>query len=359
MPDVLLFGATGYTGRLTAHALARRGLDFVIAGRNRTKLEELARSTGGNPEIRHAEVGDAAGLADALRDVKVMITCVGPFIELGDTAAEAAIRARVHYIDSTGETTFIQRLISDYDERARAAGIAMAPAMGFDEVPADTAATLATQGMSDAELVMTYAIPSTGSRGTVVSAMGIITGEGQWIQDGKPVSIRPGAATRWSPMPPPLGPKKAMGFPLAEGVLAPMHLDLKDLELYVTTGTVQELAARVGLPVLRLLNSTGIGERLMNAVMSRLPEGPDEKGRQARWTILAEALAGDSWRNVAISGADVYGLTAEFLSAGATKMLEPSFDQKGVVSPVQAAGIETWQKEFSDNDVTVEVYEES
>jgi short subunit dehydrogenase-like uncharacterized protein len=358
MPDVLLFGATGYTGRLTAHALARRGIDFAIAGRNRSKLEELARSTGADPDVRIAQVGDVAGLVEALKDVKVMITCVGPFMEMGDTAAEAALRARVHYIDSTGETTFIQRLISEYDERARAANIAMAPAMGFDEVPADSAATLATQDFDQAELVLTYAIPSTGSRGTVVSAIGIIAGEGQWIRDGKPLSIRPGTTTRWSPMPAPLGPKKAMGFPLAEGVLAPLHLDLKDLELYVTTGTVQELAARVGLPVLRLLNSTGVGERLMRAMLSRLPEGPDEKGRQARWTVLAEAHSGDRWRNVAISGSDVYGLTAEFLSVGATKMLEPSFSCKGVVSPVQVAGIETWQKEFSAHDVSVDVFEE-
>jgi short subunit dehydrogenase-like uncharacterized protein len=234
----------------------------------------------------------------------------------------------------------------------------MAPAMGFDEVPADSAATLAAQGLDDVELVLTYAVPSTGSRGTIVSAMGIITGEGRWIKDRKPVGVRFGSATRWAPMPAPLGPKKAMAATLAEGVLAPLHLDLKDLELYLTTGTIQELAARVGLPVLRLLNATDVGRRLMRTAMSRLPEGPDEKGRRARWTILAEARSGDAWRNVVISGSDVYGLTAEFLTAGALKMLEPSFDRKGVVSPVQAAGIDTWQKEFSANDVTVDVYEE-
>jgi short subunit dehydrogenase-like uncharacterized protein len=358
MPDVLLFGATGYTGRLTAHALARRGLDFAIAGRDEAKLEALARSTGADPEIRIAAAGDVNGLVDALKDVRVMITCVGPFIEMGDTAAEAAIRARVHYIDSTGETTFIQRLISDYDERARAAEIAMAPAMGFDEVPADCAATLATEDMPGADLVLTYAVPSTGSRGTVVSTIGIITGEGMWLKGGKPFPIRSGTRTRWSPMPPPLGPKKAMGFPLGEGVLAPLHLDLNDLELYVTTGTVQELSARLGLPVLRLMNSTAVGEKLIHAMLSRLPEGPDEKGRRARWTILAEARSGDRWKNVAITGADVYGLTAEFLSAGATRMLEPSFDARGVVSPVQATGIETWQKEFTDHDVNVTVFQE-
>src|SRR5688500_1772647 len=145
MPDVLLFGATGYTGSLTAEALGRRGASFAVAGRSADKLEALAARTGAT-DARVAEVGDTDALTAALSDVKVMITCVGPFGQLGNTAAEAAIRAGVHYVDSTGEMSFIDRLVATYDERARAAGIVMAPAMGFDEVPADVAVTLATEG---------------------------------------------------------------------------------------------------------------------------------------------------------------------------------------------------------------------
>ena len=62
MPDILLFGATGYTGQLTAHALARRGADFAIAGRSRDKLEALASVTG-NPDVRIAGVGDVDALS--------------------------------------------------------------------------------------------------------------------------------------------------------------------------------------------------------------------------------------------------------------------------------------------------------
>src|SRR5688500_16072339 len=121
MPEVLLFGATGYTGRLTAQALARRGADFAVAGRDRAKLERLAASTG-NPDVRVAQVGDVDALADALADVKVLITCVGPFSELGSTAVEAALKAKVHYIDSTGEGPFIGELIESKAEQAREAG---------------------------------------------------------------------------------------------------------------------------------------------------------------------------------------------------------------------------------------------
>src|SRR3954463_3669649 len=102
MPRVVLFGATGYTGRLTAAEMARRGLDFAIAGRNKSKLEALAETTG-NPPIHVADVDDVDALVAALEGARVLITCVGPFTELGETAVEAALRAKVNYADSTGE----------------------------------------------------------------------------------------------------------------------------------------------------------------------------------------------------------------------------------------------------------------
>ena len=356
MPDILLFGATGYTGRLTAEALARRGASFAIAGRNPAKLERLSERTGG-PETRVVSVGDVEGLTRALADVKVLITCVGPFMELGDTAAEAAVRAGVSYIDSTGESGFIEHLISRYDRRARDAGVTIAPAMGFDEVPADSAATLACEGMTDAEVVLTYALPTAGSRGTVRSTLGIFSGQGSWIRDERPVPIAAGESTRWSPMPPPLGPKMAVGFPLAEGRLAPLHLDLRSLETYVTIDPLLRNLMRVGLPIMKIVTHFSVTQKLANAVVDRLPEGPNDSQRTGWWTILAEARTDDAWRNVAITGQDVYGVTAEFLTTGALKLAEKQADP-GVVSPVQAVGIETWQKEFVDRGVSVDIYEQ-
>lgn len=358
MPDILLFGATGYTGRLTAHALARRGADFAIAGRSRGRLQDLAAATGG-PEVRVAAVGDPDALTEALGDVKVLITCVGPFVELGATAVEAALRAGVHYIDSTGEGTFIEDLIATRSQEAKEAGIAMAPALGFDEVPADTAATVATEGMVNADLVLTYAFPSSGSRGTFRSALGIAGADGVWIENGRRRRIRTGERTRWAPMPAPLGPKPSLAFPLAEGHLAPLHLDLNSLELYVTTDPVQKVLMRGSLPLLAAATGSRIGDKITQLVLDRLPEGPNDRQRAAgRWTLLAEARSGEAWRNVSLSGTDVYGLTAEFLSAGAMRMCEDDFDLTGVVSPVQVMGIDRWRKEFIDHDVVVDIYQQ-
>ncbi|MGH2694573.1 MAG: saccharopine dehydrogenase family protein [Actinomycetota bacterium] len=354
MPDVLLFGATGFTGRLTAHALARRQVDFAIAGRDRTKLLSLASEVG-DPEVRIAEVGDADALVSALGDVRVMISCVGPFIELGDTAVEAALRARVHYLDSTGEGPFIARLVESRSDDARDAAVALVPAMGFDEVPADVAATLATEGLESPELTLTYAVPSTASSGTARSIPRILASAGRFIEHGRVVEVRAGQRRRWSPMPAPLGPRPAASFPLSVLEVAPLHLNLRSFETYVTTSSAQQAALKAALPLLRASLAIGPVERALKGVLGRVP-GPHVEARKKRWTILAEARGSNGFRNVVVQGADVYGLTAETLAAGAARMAEDGYDRSGVLSPVQAMDLDYLQKELINQGVSVETY---
>ena len=358
MPDVLLFGATGYTGALTAEALARRGADFVVAGRNPEKLAAIAARTGAS-DARMVSVGDVDGLTAALHDVKALITTVGPFMQLGDTAAEAAVRAGVHYLDSTGESAFIERLGREFGDRASSAGIVMAPAMGFDEVPADVTASLAVDGMHEPDLVLTYAMPRRLSSGTARTlAANVVTRDGRWITDGQQVAVPTGSRTRWAPMPDPLGPKLSVSLPLAIGEIAPMHLDLKSLELYGVAGKIQAAGMRASMPIAKAALKTRPVQAAIGAVLDRLPAGPNEAQRRVdRWMILGEARSGDRWRNVAMSGADVYGLTAEMLAAGALKLAREGNDTSGVSAPVPAIGLDTLQKELIGLGVDIQTYE--
>jgi short subunit dehydrogenase-like uncharacterized protein len=356
MPDVLLFGATGYTGKLTARALSDRGVSFVVAGRDRSRLEEVAR------DCRAVSTATASADAEELVDViedgggfKVLLTCVGPFHRLGHAAAEAAVRAGVNYIDSTGEQFFIANLLDDYDARAREIGIAMAPAMAFDEVPADVAATLATEDMERPELVLTYALPSQGSAGTAKSALDVISRAGPWIIDGEQILISAGEHERWAPMPAPLGPRRAVSFPFGEGRLAPLHLDLADFQTYVTLGGAQRVGLKA-LPALRAALRTPLGRNLLEGMIGLVARPPEPGEATTPWTILAEASSGDKRRSVALSGNDVYGLSARLLATAASRMCEPDFDQKGVVSPVQAVGLDRLQKELIDNDVSIDTF---
>jgi short subunit dehydrogenase-like uncharacterized protein len=356
MPDVLLFGATGYTGQLTTRALSKRGADFIIAGRNRAKLEALAAARGA-AGVAVATVGDVSGLAEAARDARVLLTCVGPFGILGATAVDAALRAGVHYVDCCGESVFIGDLIARYDSSARAARIALAPALGFDEVPADVAATIATEGLDEPDLVLTYALPQHASWGTIRSVMGIVSSPGQWIDKGGPRTIRPGDEQRWAPMPPPLGPLRAVSFPLAEGHLAPLHLGVRSLKLFVAAGTLKRLGLSLARHALRLAGAVPVTAALDRALT--VPSRGPGLGRRhdGRWTILAEATSGRRKRNVAISGSDVYGLTAELLAAGALKMAKDHPSPTGVVAPVQAGGLAMWLDELARHGVRIEVFD--
>jgi len=103
---------------------------------------------------------------------------------------------------------------------------------------------------------------------------------------------------------------------------------------------------------------TSWGPGLLDKALQRLPEGPsDEQRNGSRWTILAEATSGRKWRNVALSGRDPYGLTAQFLAAGALRMAADDFEGAGVKAPVEALGLDTLHKELVTNGVSIDVYE--
>lgn len=358
MADVLLFGATGYTGNLTAESLGRRGADFVVAGRSREKLDALAARTGAS-DVRVAAVGDVDSLVDALADVKVIITCVGPFQQLGETAAEAAIRSGVHYVDSTGEAGFIEKLKRSYDARAQEAGVVMAPAMGFDEVPADVALSLAVEGMSEADAVVTYSMPKQASTGTMRTILAnIARSDGRWVTDGTSESVATGSRRRWAPMPPPLGPKLSVSLPFSIGEIAPLHLDLDSLQLYGVVPRYQANAMRFSMPIVKVALGAKPVQGIVDKVLDRRAAGPTDELRHAdKWAILAEARSGNQWRNVALMGTDVYGLTAETLAAGAMKLAQDGSEGAGVMAPVQAVGLETLHKELIGFGVDLQVYE--
>ena len=356
MADILLFGATGFTGRLTAQSLARRGADFAIAGRNRATLNTMARALG-SPPVHVVDAVDQVSLVKALRGCRVLLTCVGPFVEFGVTAAAAAIDAGVNYIDSTGEVVFVDELLKRFDSRARETGIAMAPAMGFDEVPADVGITLAGGSMNRPSVKVTYAIPSTASAGTLQSSLALMTSPGWRVVHGDLVPMITGDRERWAPMPPPLGVRRSMSAPMAIGRLAALHIDLESLDTFVTTGTMSRVALKLALPAIRAGMSVSGLRHIVWKAIERGHEGPAEASRAARWTVLVEASSGARFKNVVLTGRDVYGLSAELLAAGAVVMSDEKYSARGVLAPVDAIGLETLHKELVDNGVAVESFE--
>lgn len=151
-------------------------------------------------------------------------------------------------------------------------------------------------------------------------------------------------------MPPPLGPRRGTSFPLAIGHLAPLHLDLERFRTYVTVGSWERLGLKALLPSLRGALALPGGRAVIERVIDRAPQGPNEDARsRSKFTILAEATGPDGWRNVVVTGTDPYGLTGELLSAAALRMAEADYDASGVLAPVQAVGLELLQGELEKN----------
>jgi short subunit dehydrogenase-like uncharacterized protein len=142
--DVVVWGATGFTGRLVAEYLAGKGdVRFALAGRNLAKLEATRNDIAARvPAAAKAPilVGDAAdppSLDAIAAQARALCSTVGPFALHGEPIVAACVRARTDYCDSTGEPHFIRRVIDAHHDAARAAGVRLVPASGFDSVPSD------------------------------------------------------------------------------------------------------------------------------------------------------------------------------------------------------------------------------
>lgn len=151
--DVVLYGASGFTGRQTVQYFAEHapdGMRWAIAGRNEEKLENLR---AGIP-VLIADAMDQPRIADLVSRTRVLLTTAGPFSVNGDRIVGACVTAGTHYVDITGETAWVRSLIDRYHGRAAEQGIRIIPFCGFDSVPADLGVSLL---MSDLGASMTQA----------------------------------------------------------------------------------------------------------------------------------------------------------------------------------------------------------
>jgi short subunit dehydrogenase-like uncharacterized protein len=141
--DVVVFGATGFVGRLTAEYLARSGPEGVriaLAGRSQDKLEQTRDGLGSNASewpLIVADSGDPEALARLAGSTRVVATTVGPYMRYGLPLVAACAEAGTHYADLTGEVLFMRQSIDGYDEAARASGARIVHTCGFDSIPSD------------------------------------------------------------------------------------------------------------------------------------------------------------------------------------------------------------------------------
>ena len=138
--DVVLFGATGFTGALTAEYLAKNAppeLSWALAGRNRGKLEAVRAKLGVEVDLLIADVEDPASLKTVAEATRILVTTVGPYVRYGEPLVAACAEAGTDYLDLTGESEFVDRMYVAYHAKAVETGARIIHCCGFDSIPYD------------------------------------------------------------------------------------------------------------------------------------------------------------------------------------------------------------------------------
>lgn len=177
--DIVLFGATGFVGELTAEYLAAhapKGLRWAVAGRDGEKLRRLRdRLPAEDVGVLLADVSDPDSLRELARHARVLATTVGPYVRYGDALVAACAEAGTDYLDLTGEPEFVDLTYVRHDARARETGARLVHACGFDSVPHDLGVHFTVRHLPEGVPLSVDGFVRVGaafSGGTLASALG-------------------------------------------------------------------------------------------------------------------------------------------------------------------------------------------
>lgn len=372
--DLVVYGATGYTGRLVARAVADRapaGLRWALAGRDRERLEQVRSDLGASAELIVAEAHDDAALADMARRTSAIVTTVGPYARHGTPLVAACVDAGTDLADLTGEPLWMRDTVAAFHDRARRSGARIVHACGFDSVPSDLGvwrlqnAATERHGRACADIVHAYG-PMTGgvSGGTIASGLELLE---QTVRDprarealGDPDLLAPGG----SPSPDPTGPlwpQRHAGF---DGWTAPFVMATTNAKVVRRTrfllgepwGTDVRYLERAYAPTWARAAAIGIGTALGSAAMTIGPvrrlakrflpkpgEGPSEAVRRNGFfrTTLVGHVDRATPPVIVHTDADFdpgYGATARMLSEVGLGLASGAFDAPGGVTTPAVVG---------------------
>jgi short subunit dehydrogenase-like uncharacterized protein len=364
---IVLLGATGYTGRLTAEAMVERGLRPLLAARNQEKLDKLNAELGGDFETAVADVSDPGSVAALVTRGDVLVTTVGPFLRHGGPAAGAAATHGAHYLDSTGEPPFIRQVFERYGEAARASGSGMLTAFGYDFVPGNLAGALALERADERAVRVDVGYFATGasspadlSGGTRASLLGVMTEPSFAYREGRVRTERGASRHRDFALhgkergAVAIGASEHFGLPR----VAPQ---LEEVNTYL--GWFGP-ASRV-LPVLSLASSglmkLPLASKAWDFAASKLARGstggpgPEERAKVGSHVVgIAYDGAGEALAEVHVTGSDAYGFTGRILAWGAERAAQGGLRGTGALGPVDGFGLRELERGCAEAGLTAE-----
>ncbi|TWD79116.1 saccharopine dehydrogenase-like protein [Kribbella amoyensis] len=312
MGAVVVYGATGHTGRFVVAELLARGIPTVVSGRNAARLAELAAEWG-EVEVRAASVDDPASLDRALDGAAAVVNCAGPFAVTAGPVIEAAARAGIPYVDVAAEIEANAGTFAEYAD----AGTTVVPAMAFFGGLGDLLVTAAMGEWTAADEVhVAYGLsswhPTAGTR--VAGAVSHERRAGRRVRySGGVLEYHDDKASEedWD-FPEPLGRRAVIAeFSMADVVTVPSHLDVPEVRTYMAVEAARDLA---------------------DADTPAPTAVDDDRRSDQTFVVDVVVRAGDVVRRATARGQDIYAVTAPLAVEAVQRILAGKTRTTGVAS---------------------------
>jgi short subunit dehydrogenase-like uncharacterized protein len=368
---IVLYGATGYIGGLTARAMVARGSRPVLAGRNQGRLtalaEQLSRSGDGiRLETAVAGSEEPGPLRKLIGAGDVLVSTAGPFLKVGRPVVQAAVDAGAVYLDSSGEPPFIRQVFEEFGPRAERTGAVLLTAFGYDYLPGNLAGALALQAAGPAATHVRVGyfvrgnIRKATSAGTRASVAGVLLEPGYSVRGGHLVTERSAAHVAsfevdghrrqaFS-----IGSSEHFALPRLRRQTAgpddglPAGAPLTDVGVYLgwfgaATGLVH-YASALAAPVERLPGARGALDQLGRRIQgSRATPGAGETIRSDVVAVAGDAR-GRHLATVHLTGGDPYSFTAPVLAWAADRAAAQGVRPAGALGPAEAFGLASLER---------------
>jgi short subunit dehydrogenase-like uncharacterized protein len=306
-PTTLVYGATGYTGRLIVDQALARGMRPILAGRNRKEITSMAAAF--DLDFRIATLDQPMSLREMASSAKLLLNAAGPFSATSRPLLDACLAVGTHYVDVTGEVLAIEAAAGRH-EQARARGVMVMPGVGFDVVPSDCLAAHLARRLPGAETLRLglegLSHVSRGSAKTIIEQLG----QGVWIRrEGKLRSVTPGSLSHTFDFG--SGPRPSLAVSWGDVSSAFFSTGIPNIEVYFAS-TAPLQASLAASATWGWLMSSPPWQTLLKHGTRWLDDGPSEdQNTSTSTTIVAEATRGDG-RNVRarLRTPGVYSFTA-------------------------------------------------
>jgi short subunit dehydrogenase-like uncharacterized protein len=338
--EVAIFGATGYTGRQIVRELVDAGRDVVCVGRDRAKLDAIAAKLDRPVHIEVAELTDPIAIEAICASVTTVVNAAGPFAETCEPIASAAVIARTHYVDISGEQQPIRFVFDELHEPASRAEIALIPSAAFYAGLADLLVPVAAGKLDHIDTVdiayhITDWIPSGAAYINFLRGIGepITQFDHGFIEVATP-------AYRKVNFGHPLGIQPTFSYPAPEVFTLPRHMNIGQLRTSVTASTFNtkipdRLAPGVTKAIRKGLDSpvAPLVEKLLSVTLGSSRNRIDGDPTTFQLTVTIQAGATAITANLAANG--IFDITAPIATRIAELTLQQSFDGIGALTPAQ------------------------